>query len=446
MAADLCRGRGVRLIAGLVLVVVLAARPAANKIIINIDSPTFTKLPVAVTAFATPPPTAPAQELASWFAANLASCLEITGYFNVVSRRPFTYEQIQQGIESGAWKSLEAEYLVTQALTQQGGELIMEWQLLDVVSTEKIAGKRYLGRPADRERMVVQAAEEIVTALTGEGIVFSTQLAFVQKKGQLADIYRLNFAGGTPRRITSYHSLTLAPRWSPDGRFLTFTSYREGNPDIYLLELAAGATRKVVGFRALNIPGAFAPDGRSILFSSDKDGNQDIYILQLEGGQIRRLTSDPAIDVSAVWSPDGTRVAFVSNRGGAPQIYIMNSSGGDVRRLTYSGSYNSSPAWSPVGSRIAYEGREGGQFHIFVIDADEGGDPVQLSPPGVNCEAPSWSPDGRYLAFTAQRGGRAQICIVNANGTNLRVLYETEEDISGLAWSPRLSLQLLFSG
>jgi TolB protein len=428
------------------LLIVLTAQPAANKVTINIDSPAFLKLPVAVTAFAMPPATGPAEQLAPWFSEKLASCLEITGYFNVVSRRPFSFAQIQRGMQSGEWKSIEAEYLVTQALSQQGAELTVEWRLFDVVRQEQIAGKRYLGRPTDRERMVAQAAEEVLTALTGEGTVFSTQIAFAQKAGRPSDIYRINFTGGSPRRVTAYRSLTLAPRWSPNGRFLAFTSYREGNPDIYVCELATGATRKVAGFRGLNLPGAFAPDGLSMLFASNRDGNEEIYVLRLEGGGTTRLTTHPGIDVSPVWSPDGTRVAFVSSRGGSPQVYIMNSSGGDVRRLTYTGTYNSSPAWSPAGNRIAYEGREGSQFHIFVIDAGGAGAPVQLSPEGVNCEAPTWSPDGRYLAFTARRGGGTQICVVNANGANLRVLYETREAVSGLAWSPRLAPRLLFSG
>ena len=56
------------------------------------------------------------------------------------------------------------------------------------------------------------------------------------------DLYTINFDGSDLRRITNYNALTLSPRWSPDGRFLAFTSYKDGNPDIYLQDLGSGKT------------------------------------------------------------------------------------------------------------------------------------------------------------------------------------------------------------
>jgi TolB protein len=425
----------------MVLVLLCLSGSAYGKVYIDIDSPSFQKFPIAITDFKPQRPAADKGDLPAWFSDTLSRDLTITGYFNVLDRKAFLEDPKETGITPERirfedWTTIGAEYLVKGGFQTDGRELITEFRLFDVIRGELIVGKRYIGKPEDRNRMVMQFVDEILLALTGEAGLFETRVAFVKKADTYSEIYTINFDGSDLRRITNYNALTLSPRWSPDGRFLAFTSYRDGNPDIYLRDLGNGSTRKLVFYSGLNLPGSWSRDSARLLVTLSRDKNQEIYDMNVGSGILQRLTHDFAIDVSPVRSPDEQRIAFVSNRGGSPQIYIMDANGGNVRRLTYDGNYNTSPAWSPKGKRIAYEGSVNGRFQIFTIDA-EGGNQQQLTFEGGDHESPTWSPDGRYLAYSVRGYGRNRIEIINESGQNARVLHEGKDGCQSPSWSPR---------
>jgi TolB protein len=140
--------------------------------------------------------------------------------------------------------------------------------------------------------------------------------------------------------------------WSPDGRFIAFTSDRSGNPEIWVAELPPfepGLTPPHVIFHQLtHDPGTdrdptWSPDGRFIAFTSNRSGNEEIWALQVpdfsaslpdghapgseETGSstpvLQQLTHDPAGDHYARWSPNGRRLAFTSNRSGSEEPWIL---------------------------------------------------------------------------------------------------------------------------
>jgi len=414
------------------LITFLAPCQGAAKDYIDIDAPAFQKFPIAIAGFTKAGADSDKEGLATWFPANISKYLEMTGYFNIIPRKAFLEDpaRSQEKILFSDWTTIGADYLVKGHFRNQGGDLSVEMRLYDTVRGELMREKKYTGKTNDRKDMVIQFVNEILLALTGERGVFNTQIAYVKKLGKNSEIRTITFDGSAQRQVTNYHTLTLAPRWSPDGKRISFTSYRDGNPDFYIASLKGGTGKKVSSYPGLNLSGAWSPDGRKILLTLSKDGNQEIYAMDSTSGYLQRLTYEYAIDVSPVWSPDGKKIAFVSNRAGSPQIYIMDSDGRNVKRLTYEGSYNTSPSWSPKGNRIAYESTVHGVFQIFTISAD-GGAPQQLTSQGGEHKHPFWSPDGRYLAITFKSGRIDRIAVMNANGTNIRILCEG----SNPAWS-----------
>jgi len=417
------------------------AAEAAERVYIDIDSPHFQKFPLAVTPFYALGSSPEGAELSRSFSASLTEMLAITNFFQLIPPTAFLEDPAQadstlQGTHFPDWRAIGAEYLVKGGYRVRGQELTAEFRLFDVVRGEVVRDKRYVGTLADRKAMVQKFAGEILFALTGDGGVFDTKIAFVLKPGREGEIHTVNFDGSDLTRFTQWKTLTLSPRWSPGGRYLTYTSYRDGNPDLYVQGYPGGGTKKIAAFPGLNLAGPWSADGQRMLLTLSRDGNQEIYVMSLEDGRLERLTHSAAIDVSPSWSPDGRSIAFVSNRSGSPQIYVMNREGGEVRRLTYEGGYNTSPSWSPKGDRIAFEARVGGSFQIHTIRVD-GSDQMPLTTDGGDHESPSWSPDGRYLSFSTRGGGVSRICVMNANGTGKRVLVEAPGCLVP-AWSPRL--------
>jgi len=429
-------------ILSLFLVCLFHNGPAYGKVYIDIDSPAFQKLPIAIADFKPLRSDVEKSDLPVWFADALSRDLLLTGYFNVIDRKAFLEDPSQAGITKEGtrfedWSTIGAEYLVKGGFQVNDRELTTEFRLFDVTKGELVVGKKYIGKPDDKSRIVRLFANEILLALTGEAGLFDTRIAFVRKNQSAAELHTINFDGSDLRRITHFNSLTLSPRWSPDGRRLAFTSFKDGNPDIYLQDLESGKSEKLVSYPGLNLPGSWSSDGARLLVTLSREGSPGIYDMNVGSRMLQRLTRESSINVSPVRSPDEKRIAFVSNRNGSPQIYIMDADGGSVRRLTMEGNYNTSPAWSPKGKKIAYEGSVDGQFQIFIIDEEEG-TPRQMTFAGGDHESPSWSPDGRYLVYSVRRFGRNRIEIMNAGGRNSRVLHEGNDVCQSPFWSPRL--------
>jgi TolB protein len=427
---------------GLLVFFVFFRGSVSAKVYIDIDSPAFQKFPIAIAEFKALRPAGEAGDLPGWFADTLSRDLLVTGYFSVIDRKAFLEDPSKAGITGeetrfADWATIGAEYLIKGGFQTDGRQFTTEFRLFDVVKGELVVGKRYVGTPDDKNRMVVQFANEVLQALTGEAGLFDTRIAFVKKNDAVADIFTINFDGSDLRRITNYGSLALSPRWSPDGRRLAFTCFKDSNPDIYLRDLVTGSTEKIASYPGVNLPGSWSHDGSRLLVTLSRDGNQEIYDMTVSTRLLQRLTREFSIDVSPVRSPDEKRIAFVSNRHGTPQIYIMDADGGNVRRLTLEGNYNTSPAWSPKGKKIAYEGSVNGHFQVFVI-SEEGGPPQQLTFGGGDHESPTWSPDGRYLAYSVRGYGRSRIEIMNAGGQNIRVLHEGNDGCQSPFWSPHL--------
>ncbi len=416
---------------------------SADKVYLDMDSPAWQQFVIAVPDFRNSAgKNGLPDNQSALLADQLSSLLRITAFFNVVAKKAYLDDNKAsanaptEDIHFADWLAIGAEYLVQGSFQQRGGELILDCRLYDVVKTEVVVGKKYVGKAADGKTMLRKFAGEILLALTGDGSVFGTRIAFVMKKGKATDILSINYDGSDLVKEIESKTILMSPRWSAEGRYLAYTSFEGGNPDFYVKDMINAAITKISSFRGINLSRGWSSDGKKVLITLSKDGNEEIYLLDFGSKLLQRLTNNYAIDVSPVWSPDGGRVAFVSNRSGSPQLYIMDADGNNAKRLTFAGNYNTSPAWSPKGDRIAYEGMVDGRFQIFTISPD-GENVKQLTFDSVEGKSPSWSPDGRYLAFSKGNGDKKKIYIMTASGLNLRLLYEGTGDCVSASWSSR---------
>lgn len=297
----------------------------------------------------------------------------------------------------------------------KGEQLTAEFRLFDVVNRKLITAKRYLGSLKDLRRFSHTFADEILRALTGQVGVFTTKIAYVSSQTGNKELYVMDWDGNNPLPMTKNGSINLNPDFSPDGREIIFTSYKQRNPNLYRRSLSNKAEVAISSRKGLNMTGSWSPDGSKIALALSKDGDAEIYTLDKNGKNPTRLTVNPALDLYPAWSPDGRQIAFVSDRLGKPQIFVMNAEGGDVRRLTTSGSYNVNPRWSPKGDKIAYTRMTDGSFNIFTI-APDGSSDSQLTLDGNN-ENPTWSADGRFISFSSKRSAGNGIYVMRADGS-----------------------------
>src|SRR5579871_3098561 len=83
------------------------------------------------------------------------------------------------------------------------------------------------------------------------------------------------------------------PDISPDGKLVAF-SYLG---DIWTVETIGGVARPVTMHEAHDVNPCFSPDGKWIAFSSNRHGSYDVFVVPAVGGKPRRLTFDSAQDM-----------------------------------------------------------------------------------------------------------------------------------------------------
>ena len=377
----------------------------------------------------------------------LKADLQRTQVFEVIDQSTETLPLSKAGCR-GKGSLAKAKESVASVVTwgrigRKNGKLAMEACAYDGGETDLIAvGKRYAGGPITRRLlrlMVHRWADELVSHYTGDPGIAQTKIIYVSEdESGGRDLFVMDYDGFGPKRVTLDRKLSLMPTWSPDQRFVVYTTYRQNNQEIVRLELDKGNKRILVPPESLNITPVFSPDGRLLTYASAKQGNSDIFTMNLRTKEKKRLTFHDSADLSPTWSPDGRELAFTSDRSGQPQIYLMSADGSNVRRLTFEGRYNAAPAWSPRGDWIAYVCRIPGDGLKLCRISLDGQRRVQITsgPPSEIDDSPSWAPDGRHLVFSSTRGGRSHIYMIYFDGTGLEQLTKGGRHRSSPAWSP----------
>src|SRR5947208_439182 len=145
-----------------------------------------------------------------------------------------------------------------------------------------------------------------------------------------------------------------------EAKLVRYPSYSNGRiaftylGDIWTADENGQNVQRLTVNRARDVYGRFSPDGKWIAFSSDRNGNLDVFIIPQEGGAAKQLTFHSADDTVLGWSADSRSVLFSSNRGEdfMPQLYLVSTEGGMPWKAGTDMGVQAS--YSPDGKRLAY--------------------------------------------------------------------------------------------
>ncbi len=335
-----------------------------------------------------------------------------------------------------------AEYVQQGIVRVERGQGAVECTVTLRATKEVVLSKSYSGSEQDLRRMVHKLSDDIVAKITGERGIAQTKIAFVLSRGGTKELAVMDYDGHSAKQLTYDKSLSVRPRWSPDGRKIIYTSYLSVFPDVLAVDLVTGQRKKMSNFPGLNTGAVFSPNGRTVALTLSKDGNPELYTMDADGGGFRRMTHTKGAESSPTWSPDGEYIAYVSDDGGSPQVYMIQKDGGEPQRLTVSPSYNTEPDWSrpPATSQLkpmlAVTSRVGGKFQIGLYDIVTREVKMLTDDGDADNEDPSWAPDGRHIVFTKIRGGRSQLYLLDVLTKQQVQLGAIEGNASEAAWGP----------
>jgi TolB protein len=378
--------------------------------------------------------------------------LAFSGILDMVS--PSFYPQSQPSAPNElryvSWTDspVNAHFVAFGNMSETTGEVAIEAWFYDVTnpSAQAVIAKVYRGTPTDPQvrKFAHQFADEIIMRLSG-GLpgLSSTQIAFVSSRGGAKEIWAMDYDGANQHALTSLHSISLTPRWSPDSSRIAFTCYASGggapaSPQVCMYSMDANRVVSFPRYRGTNSAPAWSADGSQLVFSSSMGGNPELYSIGSSGGGLKRLTFSNGASTSPAWNPKtNATIAFVSDRSGVPKLYLMNADGTNAQNLDLPDKgYLIDPAWSPNGQLLAFSWRRpSNNYDIYIMDVATR-QIIELTHDMGRNERPSWAPDGRHIVFESTRSGTRQIWTMLADGSQPHQLTNSGHNESP-NWSAR---------
>src|ERR1700737_4702016 len=215
--------------------------------------------------------------------------LQFSGILDLVSPSFYPQQAPTQPSElrNAEWTTpqLKVNLVAFGNLVESPNEVVISAWLYDVrsPSSQAVVGKVYRGTPTDAQvrKFAHQFADEIISRLSG-GLpgVASTQIAFVSSRTGTKEIWVMDYDGANQHALTSLHTISLTPRWSPDATRIAFTCFASAggvtSPQICMYSVDANKVVSFPRFRGNNFTPAWSPDGTQLIFSSSMLGNPEL--------------------------------------------------------------------------------------------------------------------------------------------------------------------------
>jgi TolB protein len=304
-----------------------------------------------------------------------------------------------------------------------------------------------------------------------------------------SQVYMMNPDGSDLRQLTITPGHSWAPRVSPDGTKVIYSSVVKvgntgthtvhqfegatggavaglGHHDIFLAEIDSARvnscneedcvknTQTVTSDKqfktAWNNGWSWSPDDQWITFmSTNLDANgtptgpYQLYKINPTTKQVVHLNPSANNDGWPTWTPDGKHILFSSIPAGqnTSDIYEMDPDGSNVRQLTHGVlekfNFNQFPSVSPDGQQILFAcGVRGGESQICLMGID-GSQPLQLTQSPTFKDAPAWSPDGTKIVYAQilDNDGNQNIYTMNKDGSDQRPVTHGVGEQTSPSWA-----------
>lgn len=340
----------------------------------------------------------------------------------------------------------------------------------------------------------------------GQWVAYVVSAIDVKEDKSSAHIWTVSYDGKINRQMTAGQESESSPRWSPDSKYLAFTSSRKGTAkgsQVWLLDRNGGEAVQLTDVKGRLQGYEWSPDSKRLaLVIGDPDPEADanaaavesggkpkppkplvidrykfkqdgagyllsgrhsyIYLFDIETKKLDRLTTGKWDEAAPSWSPDGARIAFISNHAEDPdrepegQLFVAEAKAGATEKLLTTASNRvgrSRLEWSPDGKWIAFseaDEKKWGAYnmdHLALVAADGSAAPKRL--PSVEAldrgvSGASFSADGKFIRFTVTDNRSVYPAQAGLSGGTVERLLSSSVVVS--SWDAAANRSVVLSG
>jgi Tol biopolymer transport system component len=178
-------------------------------------------------------------------------------------------------------------------------------------------------------------------------------IVFTSRRNGNADIYLISADGSEMAQYTDWPSDEWHPTWNPEGPEIAFISNISGDPEIYAQD-SEGNSRQLTDNDYYDADPDWSPNGRYIVFSSDPTAltpdaelNTDLYVVKPDGSDLQQITDLEGFELEPTWSSDSSNILFTGNLEGNVEVYLLRGDG-SVFGVTANSAVDSVPSWAPM--------------------------------------------------------------------------------------------------
>ena len=328
--------------------------------------------------------------------------------------------------------------------------------LVVVLASVSLASAQGAKRPLSLDDLgKIRDVRDPQCAPDGKTVAFVvSQIDVKEDKGGGAHIWSIDLDGRNERQITSSTDSESAPRFSPDGKFMAFTSSRPGKAkgnQVWLLDRSGGEAYQLTEVKGRLSGYEWSPDSKRLALTiGDPDPDADAPATGGDAGGGRGKTPKPIVIDRYKYKQD---VQGYLLTGRHTYIYLFDIASKKLDRLTTGKVDESSPSWSPDGARIAFSSNRNPDpdrepsSQLFVVETKAGSTERALTPitsRGGRGKA-EWSADGKWLALLEgddkrySAYGMEHLALVAAEGSGTPLRVKATEDLDRGVGSPRFS-------
>ena len=239
-----------------------------------------------------------------------------------------------------------------------------------------------------------------------------TKLTYTSFRTGVPEIYQYNLLTQKTVQMTSGFGNSSGSCWSSDGETIAFSSSQQNSQThIYTMNAYGGNKQLLIYSSEIEVEPSYSPDGKYIAFTSNRFGKPMIFLKNLKTNNDMRLTYAGWYNASASWGPDSSVLVFASydRKIDRWDLFKINVDGTRLERLTLSQGDNEKPTWSPDGRFILFQSSRSSSGKNLIHDGNrlfvmskEGYFQKEITTPLTEARQPTWGPRLDQIPLTEE--------------------------------------------